>query len=234
LPSVSAAEDDDAVEGDGADRVGGAPSLASPEPTRPLTPRGRNTHDRLVTAAGEVFAQKRYDEARITEITARAGVATGSFYTYFASKEALFRVVAERALDDMFRAPRKDPDNADGNPVRDIAYASRSYFEACQRHRLIAQSIELVRGGDEQVRRNRRDTLLRSAKRIERWIRRLQETGICDARIDPWYTALALQAMNVNVAYDQLVHRDDFEKVDALVDAVTPIWARAVGLEAWL
>jgi len=199
-----------------------------------VTQRGRDTQDRLVAAATEVFAQKRYDEARITEITARAGVATGSFYTYYPSKEALFRVVAQGALEEMFRAPRTDPDNHDGNPVRDIAYASREYFLACRRHRRIAQSIELVRAGDDQIRRNRRDTLLRSAKRIERWIRRLQQTGICDSRIDPWYTALALQAMNVNIAYDQLVHRDDFEKIDALVDAVTPIWARAVGLEAWL
>jgi hypothetical protein len=40
--------------------------------------------------------------------------------------------------------------------------------------------------------------------------------------------------MTVNLAYDQLVHRDTPQDVDALVGAVVPIWARAVGLERWL
>jgi hypothetical protein len=54
---------------------------------------------------------------------------------------------------------------------------------------------------------------------------------VCSPHIDPWYTALALQAMNVSVAYDQLVHRDEADDIDAFVAAVTPIWARAVGLD---
>lgn len=207
-------------------------------PDRPLTRRGRNTYDRLVAAATEVFNAKPYTDARITEITALAGVATGSFYTYFESKEALFRIVARAALDDMLHAPRVDPDNPDGNPVRDIAHASREYFLACHRHRLIAQSIEQLTVGDPDVRGSRRDTLLQGAKRAERWIRRLQDAGLCDASLDPWFTGLALQAMNVSLAYDQLVHKNTEANVDvqidALVAAVTPIWARAVGLDAWL
>jgi AcrR family transcriptional regulator len=207
------------------------------EPDRPLTRRGRNTYDRLVAAATEVFKAKPYAEARITEITALAGVATGSFYTYFESKDALFRIVARAALDDMLHAPRPDPGNIAGDPVRDIAYASRQYFHACHRHRLIAQSIEQLTVADPDVRGSRRDTLLQGAKRAERWIRRLQNAGICDPDIDAWYTGLALQAMNVSLAYDQLVHKEADQAdalIDALVDAVTPVWARAVGLDDWL
>lgn len=207
------------------------------EPDRPLTRRGRNTYDRLVAAATEVFNAKPYADARITEITALAGVATGSFYTYFESKDALFRIVARAALDDMLHAPRPDPGNIAGDPVRDIAYASRQYFRACHRHRLIAQSIEQLTVGDPDVRGSRRDTLLQGAKRAERWIVRLQDAGVCDPAIDPWYTGLALQAMNVSLAYDQLVHKEADQAdalIESLVDAVTPVWARAVGLEDWL
>ena len=207
-------------------------------PDRPLTRRGRNTYDRLVAAATDVFNQKPYVEARITEITALAGVATGSFYTYFESKEALFRIVARAALDDMLHSPRPDPENDDSDPVRDIAYASREYFRACHRHRLIAQSIEQLTQGDADVRGSRRDTLLQGAKRAERWIVRLQDAGICPRTVDPWYTGLALQAMNVSLAYDQLVHKDAQDhaeaQIEALVAAVTPIWARSVGLDPWL
>ncbi|MGH9229259.1 MAG: TetR/AcrR family transcriptional regulator, partial [Acidimicrobiales bacterium] len=203
------------------------PPTAVPAGERRLTRRGLNTRNRLVEAAGEVFNSKPYTETRITDITARAGVSTGSFYTYFESKEALFRVVAQQALDEMLAAPRRDPHNTEGNPVRDIAYASRRYFHTCRERRVIAQSIELLRSSDTQIRMRRRETLLRGVKRAERWIRRFQDLGTCDANIDPWYTALALQAMNVNLAYDQLVHRDDVDDIEALVAAVTPIWARA-------
>jgi AcrR family transcriptional regulator len=229
LGEAFAAEADEPGEGSDGDGEG---------PERPLTRRGRNTYDRLVAAATDVFNQKPYVEARITEITALAGVATGSFYTYFESKEALFRIVAHAALDDMLRSPRRDPENPGDDPVRDIAYASREYFRACHRHRLIAQSIEQLTQGDADVRGSRRDTLLQGAKRAERWIVRLQDAGLCDPGLDPWYTGLALQAMNVSLAYDQLVHKDAHDQaaaqIEALVAAVTPIWARAVGLDGWL
>lgn len=210
------------------------PSTYTQPPGRTLTARGVSTRNRLVEAAWELFGQKPYGEVSVAEITARAGVATGSYYTYFTSKEEIFRVVAQRALEEMLNASSRDPGNAERDPVRDIAHASRQYFLACHRHRLIARSIESLRVGDEEIRLNRRNVLLRHVKRIERRIRRLQEDGTCDPKIDPWFTALALQSMVVNLAYDHLVHRDDFEDIEALVAAVTPIWARAVGLEAWL
>lgn len=198
---------------------------------RALTRRGQRTRARLLAAAADVFSEVDYQAARIVDITKRAGASTGTFYSYFESKEAIFRLVAANALDEMLRAPRRDPDNTEGDPVRDIAYASRQYFLTCRRHAQVARSIEQLRTTDVEVHRHRREALLRAAKRTERWVQRLQEQGICDPDIDPWFTALSLQSMNVNMAYDQLVHRDETHDVEDLVAAVTPIWARAVGLD---
>ena len=129
-------------------------------------------------AAAAVFAERPYHDARIVHISRRAGVSTGSFYSYFESKEAIFRVIAASALDDMLRAP-PDPDNHERDPVRDIAYASRQYFVTCRRHAEVARSIEQLRGSDDAVRSARREASLRGAKRTERWVRRFQEAGIC-------------------------------------------------------
>jgi len=43
-----------------------------------------------VAAACAVFAEKGFHEAKISDITDRAGVAKGTFYLYFKSKEQLF------------------------------------------------------------------------------------------------------------------------------------------------
>ena len=220
-----------------ADAVPGGMSEPDGSAERTLTgrgPSGQSTRDSLVEVAWEVFSDKPYRNVRIAEIAARAGVSTGSFYTYFESKEALFRVVASAALDQLFSYDRVDPDNTDQNPVRDLDYGMRQFFLSCLRNRTICLSIEQIRLIDDDVRLNRRGTLMRGAKRVERWIKSFQEQGVCDPDIDPWFTALALQSMAVNLAYDQLVFRDRPQDIDALVAAVTPIWARAVGLEQWL
>jgi AcrR family transcriptional regulator len=56
----------------------------------PKTARGRKTRDRLLQAAEIEFGHKGFHEAAISGITQRAGVALGTFYTYFNSKEEIF------------------------------------------------------------------------------------------------------------------------------------------------
>ncbi|WP_370176912.1 TetR/AcrR family transcriptional regulator [Alteriqipengyuania sp.] len=60
-------------------------------PAPPATERGRRTRRKLLDAATIEFGERGFHEASIASITRRAGVALGSFYTYFGSKEAIFR-----------------------------------------------------------------------------------------------------------------------------------------------
>jgi AcrR family transcriptional regulator len=68
------------------------PASASTEKT-PRTERGRKTLRRLLEAAASEFGERGFHDAAITGITQRAGVALGTFYTYFDSKEELFRAL---------------------------------------------------------------------------------------------------------------------------------------------
>ena len=68
----------------------------------PRTERGRKTVRKLLEAAAQEFGRRGYHEAAITGITQRAGVALGTFYTYFESKEELFRALVR----DMSQATR--------------------------------------------------------------------------------------------------------------------------------
>jgi AcrR family transcriptional regulator len=69
----------------------------------PRTERGRKTLRRVLEAAGAEFGERGYHEAAITGITQRAGVALGTFYTYFESKEEVFRALVQ----DMSRSVRQ-------------------------------------------------------------------------------------------------------------------------------
>lgn len=59
----------------------------------PRTDRGRRTLRKLLDAAAAEFGERGFHEASISGITRRAGTALGSFYTYFESKDALFRAL---------------------------------------------------------------------------------------------------------------------------------------------
>lgn len=59
-------------------------------------PRPPGQLERLLDAAGRVFAGKGLRRARMSEIADAAGVAPGTLYHYFENKEALFYYVLER------------------------------------------------------------------------------------------------------------------------------------------
>ena len=61
----------------------------------PRTERGRRTQRAILDAAAAEFGEKGFHESSIVSITIRAGVALGSFYTYFESKEALFTALVQ-------------------------------------------------------------------------------------------------------------------------------------------
>jgi AcrR family transcriptional regulator len=69
------------------------PGAASGEGKTPRTDRGRRTQQAILDAAAAEFGERGFHEASISGITRRAGVALGSFYTYFDSKDAVFRAL---------------------------------------------------------------------------------------------------------------------------------------------
>ena len=59
----------------------------------PKTSRGRKTRQKILDAAEAEFGEKGFHDGSISGITQRAGVALGTFYTYFESKEEIFQAL---------------------------------------------------------------------------------------------------------------------------------------------
>jgi AcrR family transcriptional regulator len=75
-----------------ADDVGFSPASAG---KAPRTARGERTLRKILDAARAEFGERGFSQSSILGITQRAGVALGTFYTYFDSKEALFRALVQ-------------------------------------------------------------------------------------------------------------------------------------------
>src|SRR5919106_4822869 len=59
----------------------------------PRTARGERTLRKILDAARDEFGEHGFSDSSIVAITQRAGVALGTFYTYFDSKEDVFRAL---------------------------------------------------------------------------------------------------------------------------------------------
>jgi AcrR family transcriptional regulator len=75
-----------------------------------LRPRGRATRDQLLVAGSTVLPSRGYHDTRVEDIVSQAGVSHGSFYRYFASKDALFGVLAERTASTLFELMASFPE----------------------------------------------------------------------------------------------------------------------------
>ena len=61
------------------------------------------TRSRIVTAAWELFYENGYDETTVDDIVERSGTSKGSFYHYFAGKDALLSSLST-VFDEKYRA----------------------------------------------------------------------------------------------------------------------------------
>ena len=88
--------------------------MPASEGKAPRTERGRRTLRSLLDAAAIEFGERGFHEASISGITRRAGIALGSFYTYFDSKDAIFRALvrdmSEQVRDHVAPAVRAAPE----------------------------------------------------------------------------------------------------------------------------
>ncbi|WP_442947138.1 TetR/AcrR family transcriptional regulator [Novosphingobium sp.] len=107
----------------------------------PKTERGRKTLRALLNAAAEEFGEKGFHDAAISQITARAGVATGSFYVYFDSKEAIFQALVRDLSGQVkdYVAPRiaAAPDQLAAERAGQLAY-----LEFVRQHKEIYRIID--------------------------------------------------------------------------------------------
>jgi AcrR family transcriptional regulator len=180
-----------------------APSITS-RSKGPRTKRGMRSYTALVFAAREVFERDGYIDARISDISKAAGMASGSFYTYFESKEEVLAAVVNAVQEDMLH-PHLGTSGQKVNARESIEKANREYLLAYQHNARLMSVFEQVAQVDENFRELRRKRGEAFGKRNARFIRRLQEQGDADPNMDPLIAAYALSAMVGRMAYQVFV-----------------------------
>ena len=139
----------------------------------PRTERGRRTLRKLLDAAATEFADKGFHEASISGITRRAGVALGTFYTYYDSKDAIFRALVSDMSAGVGRAAREALDPGMG-ALEVERVALRAFLTFAAEHKEIYRIIDEAEFVDPESYRTHYETI---GSRIEERLHRGGESG---------------------------------------------------------
>lgn len=198
-------------------------------PQKRLTARGERTRAALVAAARVVFEREGYLDARLTDITAEAGCSTGTFYTYFTSKEEIFAALMEVTKNEMLH-PGMDHVEGD-DPAAVIEASNRAYLEAYRRNAKLMRLMEEVAYIDPKFMALRRERARTFVERNAQAIADLQERGLADPELDALMASRALSAMISRLAVSAFAL--DTEEIDFedFVYTATRIWCNGLGIE---
>jgi AcrR family transcriptional regulator len=194
-----------------------------------LGTRGLDTQRRLVKAARLVFDDDGFTEARITDIADVAGTAHGSFYTYFESKEAIFKAVIDELLDEM-NAVTFEKDVDPHSEYDAISRANERYYDAWAANAKTLAVLDEVASFRPEF--YERLTLLRRTfvDHYSMILTRLQAKGIAAPDLNPYHSACALAAMVEHSMRWWLGRGEPHDRAVAL-DTLNKLWARSIGLQ---
>lgn len=195
----------------------------------PTTARGAQRKRALLAAARTVFERKGFIDTKVSDIVAEAGVAHGTFYTYFDTKEAVFKAVSYAVVDEMLAALTV-PVAADEFHDR-VHDAVRRYVDAYRPHATFLALMEQVGTFSPDMRHLRLDVRKAFVERTQRGIEAMKTRGVGGQDVDAEYTAEALGAMLEYTCYVWFSLDRQFDE-DRLIDALSAIWEKAIRTQA--
>ena len=119
----------------------------SEPPSRRARKRER-TFRNLLDATAALIAEGGTADLRISDITARADVALGSFYNYFASKEEIVDAVARETLTALAASLAEGDAATADDDVAIAARAIRRFVELAREDELLARLLVNLSAGD--------------------------------------------------------------------------------------
>lgn len=206
--------------------------MTSTEPVKQLTARGLRTRNQLLQAGRKIFERDGFAAARITDISDLAGVAHGTFYTYFDAKETIFQELIELVRDEMLAgsASAVIPENEQGDaPWQAVARANRRYLTAYRENAQLMVIWEQAATINDVFRDMLTDSRKRFAERSQKAIVGYQRAKVADPDLDPAFAAVALGAMVSRFAYIWFAGKEDYDFDDA-VSQLTVLWCNAMGM----
>lgn len=205
-----------------AERETGRNPAATEPARRPRTARGERTRRALLDAAKTEFGEQGFQGASITSITRRAGTALGSFYTYFESKDSIFRAVVNDMSAAVAGQARSSLAGVEGGVAREQAALS-AFLRFVREHKEVYRIIDEAEFVDAAAYRAHYET---TAGRIAERLRAGAATGDLKPGIGE-LQAWAIMGMNVFLGLRYAVWSDEMG-AEEIADMASDLLANGI------
>jgi len=137
-------------------------------------------------AATEVFAEKGFHQARVSDIARQAGVADGTIYLYFRNKEDLLLNIFEDAMERLATELAEALDGVE-DPLERIRVFARNHFSQVRDHRALAEVMQVeIRQSKKFLHDYRPESLWRYLGLFAEILRDGKGTGVIREDVDPF------------------------------------------------
>ncbi|WP_294076958.1 TetR/AcrR family transcriptional regulator [Sphingomonas sp.] len=200
--------------------------MAASEGKAPRTARGRRTLRAILDAAAAEFGEKGFHDGSISGITRRAGVALGSFYTYFDSKDAVFRALV-RDMSEQVREYVAPAIRAAPEQIAAERAGLEQFIGFVRRHKEIYRIIDEAEFVDPASFRLHYAT---TADRIETRLKAAAARGEIRSDVSEVH-AWAIMGMNVFLGLRYGVWSED-APTDEIADTIAQMLARGLAADS--
>ncbi len=156
-----------------------------------------NKREKILLAAQELFSEKGFHETTVEEIAKEAGVAKGTVYIYFDSKEQIFEQVVKSGFTELTRLIEKQIENISSNPLKKIQLIIEAFINYFNTNRSLFRPLMI---GEIELKSHR----AQHKKHIENYVKNVRRLAeIMEEAInmgyfkpiDPIYLSLALMGI---------------------------------------
>jgi len=219
------------VTGEQAGRDGRTPALANSGPNPgPISAKGHRTRRKLLDAAQIVFERDGFLDTRIADIARQAGVAHGTFYTYFDSKTEIFRTLIVEVMEMIYDTQITPGDGSDLTPRQKVERGNRQWVKVIHQHGAMIRLMEEVATFDKEIFALRLRVRVESAERIRKSIERWQQEGLARTDLEAGPMAGALVAMVSNFTYFWLMLSESDYDDETAIQTLTSLYVSALEL----
>ena len=197
--------------------------------SEPTTSRRIDKRNLITDAAVEVFAEKGFHLARISDIAQRAGIADGTIYLYFKNKEDLLLSIFEEKMDLLLSGLGETLADVEGPEERIRAFA-RFHFDQVRTNRSAAEVLQIeLRLSNKFLKEYRPEKLWAYLGVFGQIIREGQEQGLFRENIDPFITSWAFFGAMDELAMQWVLTRNQSRfPLEATADQVADIFIRGL------
>ena len=156
----------------------GAMDEARDKASTPSTGPGSEKYQRILDAAVEVIAERGYFSSPVSAIAKRAGVADGTIYLYFKSKDEVLRTAIDTTFARFYRQVEEKFETLKG-PSEQLAYIAEVHLESHQVNRSMAILMQTeMRQSAKFIAEFSHHHLVKYIQVVREVIRRGQQEGI--------------------------------------------------------